>query len=111
MISQYLFEFNDSTIEDSYRKQTVINGHSYMVEILDIGSIEGYTAIRDLWLRQGEGFVLVYFRHRRSFMRISKFHDQIKRVKNRSIPGLLERLLERSGTQPYQPATNNASGE
>jgi GTPase KRas protein len=75
----------DPTIEDSYRKQVVIDGQSCMLEVLDTAGQEEYTALRDQWIRDGEGFVLVYsISSRSSFTRIQRFHNQIQRVKESS---------------------------
>lgn len=53
-----------------------------MLEVLDTAGQEEYTALRDQWIRDGEGFVLVYsISSRSSFSRIQKFHHQIQRVK------------------------------
>ncbi|EPS45464.1 hypothetical protein H072_543 [Dactylellina haptotyla CBS 200.50] len=83
----HFVETYDPTIEDSYRKQVVIDGQSCMLEVLDTAGQEEYTALRDQWIRDGEGFLLVYsISSRSSFTRIKKFHQQIQRVKD-SIPG------------------------
>jgi GTPase KRas protein len=56
-----------------------------MLEVLDTAGHEEYTALRDQWIRYGEGFILVYsVSSRLSFTRIQKFHDQIQRVKESS---------------------------
>lgn len=53
-----------------------------MLEVLDTAGQEEYTALRDQWIRDGEGFVLVYdITIRSSFDRIRRFHHQIQRVK------------------------------
>lgn len=53
-----------------------------MLELLDTAGQEEYTALRDQWIRDGEGFVLVYaISSRSSFSRIPRFHSQIQRVK------------------------------
>lgn len=78
----HFVETYDPTIEDSYRKQVVIDNQSCMLEVLDTAGQEEYTALRDQWIRDGEGFVLVYsISSRSSFARIQKFHHQIQRVK------------------------------
>ncbi|VCU40917.1 Bgt-4657 [Blumeria graminis f. sp. tritici] len=78
---QHFVETYDPTIEDSYRKQVVIDGQSCMLEVLDTAGQEEYTALRDQWIRDGEGFVLVYsISSRSSFTRINRFHNQIQRV-------------------------------
>ncbi|KAM5353108.1 hypothetical protein ACJZ2D_017006 [Fusarium nematophilum] len=79
---QHFVETYDPTIEDSYRKQVVIDGQPCMLEVLDTAGQEEYTALRDQWIREGEGFVLVYsISSRSSFSRIKRFHHQIQRVK------------------------------
>ncbi|KAB8346170.1 hypothetical protein FH972_023215 [Carpinus fangiana] len=78
----HFVETYDPTIEDSYRKQVVIDKQSCMLEVLDTAGQEEYTALRDQWIRDGEGFVLVYsITSRASFSRIQRFHSQIQRVK------------------------------
>jgi GTPase KRas protein len=56
-----------------------------MLEVLDTGGDAVYSALRDQWIRDGEGFVLVYsITNQRSFERISRFHNQIQWVKETS---------------------------
>ena len=53
-----------------------------MLEVLDTAGQEEYTALRDQWIRDGEGFILVYsISSRASFSRIQRFYHQIQRVK------------------------------
>jgi len=48
-----------------------------------MGHSEEYTALRDQWIREGEGFMLVYsITNRASFERIENFRRQINRVKD-----------------------------
>ena len=59
-----------------------------MLEVLDTAGQEEYTALRDQWIRDGEGFVLVYsISSRASFTRIQRFHHQIQRVKESAAAG------------------------
>lgn len=59
-----------------------------MLEVLDTAGQEEYTALRDQWIRDGEGFILVYsISSRSSFTRIQKFHHQIQRVKESASAG------------------------
>lgn len=59
-----------------------------MLEVLDTAGQEEYTALRDQWIRDGEGFVLVYsITSRASFSRITKFYNQIKMVKESTSSG------------------------
>ncbi|KAF1848363.1 ras-domain-containing protein [Cucurbitaria berberidis CBS 394.84] len=84
----HFVETYDPTIEDSYRKQVQIDGQSCMLEVLDTAGQEEYIALRDQWIRDGEGFVLVYsISSRSSFTRIQRFHSQIQRVKETTMAG------------------------
>lgn len=59
-----------------------------MLEVLDTAGQEEYTALRDQWIRDGEGFILVYsISSRSSFTRIQRFHHQIQRVKESAAAG------------------------
>ncbi|ERF72299.1 Protein ras-2 [Endocarpon pusillum Z07020] len=79
----HFVETYDPTIEDSYRKQVVIDHQACMLEVLDTAGQEEYISLRDQWIRDGEGFVLVYsITHRQSFNSIRKYYNQIQRVKD-----------------------------
>jgi len=94
----------DPTIEDSYRKQCAIDGESCMLEVLDTAGQEEFIALREQWIRDGQGFLLVYsISSRGSFTRIKRFHHQIARVKEAlcsspAYPG--SPLLAQSGQEP-----------
>jgi len=87
----HFVETYDPTIEDSYRKQVVIDDQPCVLEVLDTAGQEEYTALRDQWIRDGEGFLLVYsISSRSTFERVERFRDQITRVKDtESIPLIL----------------------
>lgn len=73
----------DPTIEDSYRKQVVIDGETCLLDILDTAGQEEYSAMRDQYMRTGEGFLLVFaVNNAKSFDDISSYREQIKRVKD-----------------------------
>lgn len=58
-----------------------------MLEVLDTAGQEEYTALRDQWIRDGEGFILVYsITSRNSYDRIRKFYNQVQRVKESNHP-------------------------
>ncbi|CAG2115332.1 unnamed protein product, partial [Medioppia subpectinata] len=50
----------DPTIEDTYRKYMIVDGHHYMVEIVDTAGTRQFSAMREQYIRCGHGFVLVY---------------------------------------------------
>lgn len=57
--SHFVDEY-DPTIEDSYRKQCVIDDEVALLDILDTAGQEEYSAMREQYMRTGEGFLLVY---------------------------------------------------
>jgi len=74
----------DPTIEDSYTKQCVIDDKVAKLDILDTAGQEEFSAMREQYMRSGEGFLLVFsLTDRSSFGEIYKFHKQILRVKDR----------------------------
>lgn len=73
----------DPTIEDSYRKQVEIDGQQCMLEILDTAGTEQFTAMRDLYMKNGQGFLLVYsITAQSTFNDLSDLREQILRVKD-----------------------------
>ncbi|KAF7317868.1 Ras-like protein [Mycena kentingensis (nom. inval.)] len=81
-IQSHFVEY-DPTIEDSYRKQCVIDEEVALLDVLDTAGQEEYGAMREQYMRSGEGFLLVYsITSRDSFEEISTFHQQILRVKD-----------------------------
>ena len=69
---------------DSYRKQCVIDDEVALLDVLDTAGQEEYSAMREQYMRTGEGFLLVYsIDSRQSFEEITTFHHQILRVKDR----------------------------
>ncbi|KAI8047574.1 ras-like protein 1 [Gilbertella persicaria] len=83
-IQSHFVDEYDPTIEDSYRKQCVIDSETALLDVLDTAGQEEYSAMREQYMRNGEGFLLVYsITSRMSFEEISTFYQQICRVKDR----------------------------
>ncbi|CAF0880922.1 unnamed protein product [Rotaria sp. Silwood1] len=73
----------DPTIEDGYRKQIEIDGVDCVLEILDTAGTEQFTATRDLYMKNGQGFVLVYsITSQATFNDLIDIKDYIIRVKD-----------------------------
>jgi len=69
---------------DSYRKQCVIDDEVALLDVLDTAGQEEYSAMREQYMRTGEGFLLVYsITSRQSFEEIMTFQQQILRVKDK----------------------------
>ncbi|XP_054517173.1 ras-related protein R-Ras2 isoform X4 [Pan troglodytes] len=83
-IQSYFVTDYDPTIEDSYTKQCVIDDRAARLDILDTAGQEEFGAMREQYMRTGEGFLLVFsVTDRGSFEEIYKFQRQILRVKDR----------------------------
>lgn len=83
LIQNHFVDEYDPTIEDSYRKQVVIDGETCLLDILDTAGQEEYSAMRDQYMRTGEGFLCVFaVNNRKSFEDIAQYREQIKRVKD-----------------------------
>jgi len=68
--------------EDSYRKQAEIDGRHVVLEIMDTAGTEQFTAMRDFYMKSGEGFILIYSVTAHStFFEIATIHEQLLRVK------------------------------
>ena len=71
-------------VQDSYRKQCVIDDEVALLDVLDTAGQEEYSAMREQYMRTGEGFLLVYsINSRQSFEEILTFQQQILRVKDK----------------------------
>ncbi|ORX91891.1 ras-related protein Rap-1b-like protein [Basidiobolus meristosporus CBS 931.73] len=82
-VQSIFVEKYDPTIEDSYRKQVEVDGQQCMLEILDTAGTEQFTAMRDLYMKNGQGFVLVYsITSMATFNDLAELREQIVRVKD-----------------------------
>jgi len=83
-IQSHFVQDYDPTIEDSYRKQCVIDDRVAHLDILDTAGQEEFSAMREQYMRTGEGFLLVFsVTDRSSFDEIPRFSVQILRVKDK----------------------------
>ena len=82
-IQNIFVEEYDPTIEDSYRKHAKVDETTCFLEILDTAGQEEYKALRDQYMRTGDGFVMVFsVIDRKTFEEINEFYEQILRVKD-----------------------------
>ncbi|PRP76060.1 hypothetical protein PROFUN_01776 [Planoprotostelium fungivorum] len=83
-ISNHFVELYDPTIEDSYRKQVVVDEQSCVLDILDTAGQEEYCCMRDAYLRTGDGFLMVYsITDRSSFEELPKLYQQALMAKEK----------------------------
>ncbi|KAI8984610.1 small GTPase superfamily [Mycotypha africana] len=90
-VQSIFVEKYDPTIEDSYRKQVEVDGQQCMLEILDTAGTEQFTAMRDLYMKSGQGFILVYsITSQVTLTDLHEIKDQINNVKgNEDVPMVL----------------------
>ena len=81
----------DPTVEDFYRKEIKMNGVPCVIEILDTAGAEQFASMRDLYIRNGEGFLVVYsVVNQQSFIDVQYLIDLVRKVKGRAnVPMLL----------------------
>jgi len=76
-------ESYDPTIEDSYRKAMIVDGRQVILEILDTAGTEQFTAMRELYMKTGQGFLLVFsITSMTSLHELAELRDQIIRIKD-----------------------------
>ncbi|CAG0915618.1 unnamed protein product [Notodromas monacha] len=74
----------DPTIQDSYIQHMDIDGQWCILDVLDTAGQEEFSAMREQYMRTGDGFLLVYsVTDTQSFESIESFYTQILRVKDK----------------------------
>eukprot|EP01105_Mastigella_eilhardi_P013147 TRINITY_DN298_c4_g1_i1.p1 TRINITY_DN298_c4_g1~~TRINITY_DN298_c4_g1_i1.p1 ORF type:complete len:530 (+),score=145.98 TRINITY_DN298_c4_g1_i1:161-1750(+) len=76
----------DPTIEDSYRRQYLVDDRPCHLDVLDTAGQEEYSALRDNYMQTGEGFLVVFsVNSRRSFREVPTFLQHIREVKDADV--------------------------
>ena len=90
-VSGNFMEKYDPTIEDFYRKEIEVDSAPSVLEILDTAGTEQFASMRDLYIKNGQGFVIVYsITSLQTFQDIKTMREQIMRVKGiEKIPMIL----------------------
>lgn len=97
----------------------MIDDEVALLDVLDTAGQEEYSAMREQYMRTGEGFLLVYsITSRQSFEEILTFQQQILRVKDKDYFPIIivgnkcdldsEREVSRQGT--FEASTHNLRG-
>merc|ERR1712108_9825 len=80
LINHHFMDEYDPTIEDSYREQVEIDQETCLLDILDTAGQEEFSAMRDQYMRTGQGFLCTFaITSRSSFDEITAFREQILR--------------------------------
>lgn len=81
LVSGHFLESYDPTIEDSYRTSININNENIVLNILDTAGQEEFSALRDQYMRSGDGYVIVFsITSATSFLEVNAFKEQLYRV-------------------------------
>ncbi|CAH8554156.1 unnamed protein product [Heterobilharzia americana] len=76
-------EEHDPTIEDSYIQNDEIDNEWCILDVLDTAGQEEFSAMREQYMRKGQGFIIVYsVTDPQSFHEVRRFYRQILRCKN-----------------------------
>ena len=72
----------DPNNDDCFRREIIIDGSPTVLEILDTSGTEEYSAMRDMYINNNQGFLLIYcITDQRSFDDVKNLKGQIFRVK------------------------------
>ncbi|KAF8153611.1 P-loop containing nucleoside triphosphate hydrolase protein [Mycena galopus ATCC 62051] len=77
-------ETYDPTIEDGFRRQFLVDNRMCFLKVIDTAGQEEYAFVRNQWIRESQGFILVYsIASRSTFDRLEVFRQAIKRNRRR----------------------------
>ncbi|KEZ43053.1 hypothetical protein SAPIO_CDS5131 [Scedosporium apiospermum] len=76
-------ESYDPTIEDTYRTHINVDNRQVVLEILDTAGTEQFVAMRDLYMKTGQGFLLVFsITSNSSLGELAQLREEIIRIKD-----------------------------
>ena len=82
--NEFIVEY-DPTIEDSYRKQFSVDGIPCCLNILDTAGQEEFSAMRDTFMRSGDGFIIVYsLIEQKTFTEVRMYYEKCLMLKDES---------------------------
>lgn len=81
MVSGHFLSSYDPTIEDSYRTTININNQDIILNILDTAGQEEFYALRDQYIRSGDGYIIVFsITSVTSFLEVNAIKEQLNIV-------------------------------
>ena len=93
-VQHNFIDYHDPTIEDAYQQRTVIDAEPCLLDILDTAGQVEFTAMREQYMRGGEGFIICYsITDRHSFMEAEEYRSLILKVSQLSITLFLFTVL------------------
>ena len=81
MVSNHFLSSYDPTIEDSYRTTINVNNQDIILNILDTAGQEEFYALRDQYMRSGDGYIIVFsITSITSFLEVNAIKEQLNIV-------------------------------
>ena len=81
MVSNHFLSSYDPTIEDSYRTTINVNNQDIILNILDTAGQEEFYALRDQYMRSGDGYIIVFsITSVTSFLEVNAIKEQLNIV-------------------------------
>ena len=81
MVSGHFLSSYDPTIEDSYRTTINVNNKDIILNILDTAGQEEFYALRDQYMRSGDGYIIVFsITSITSFLEVNAIKEQLNIV-------------------------------
>ena len=81
MVSGHFLSSYDPTIEDSYRTTININNQDIILNILDTAGQEEFYALRDQYMRSGDGYIIVFsITSITSFLEVNAIKEQLNMI-------------------------------
>jgi len=81
-VQHNFIDYHDPTIEDAYQQRTVIDSEPCLLDILDTAGQVEFTAMREQYMRCGEGFIICYsITERHSFNEAVEYRNLISKVR------------------------------
>jgi len=75
----------DPTVEDSYRKEIEFEGHSLSLDLLDTAGQEEFSAMRDAWIRDSDGYVIACdLTNKETYKELSDIIERVQEVRSNS---------------------------
>ena len=81
MVSGHFLSSYDPTIEDSYRTTINVNNQDIILNILDTAGQEEFYALRDQYIRSGDGYIIVFsITSVTSFLEVNAIKEQLNMI-------------------------------
>ena len=84
-VANHFVEMYDPTIEDSYKRHIEVDGEQFLLDILDTAGQDDFSPLRDQWIRESTGFLLIFsLTERKTLEYLDTILAQIRRTKEDS---------------------------